>query len=144
MTPACITLTKTHQFLLLCLILDSQRLISIYIHTYMFVCSRLYECVVYTHWCTSVCTYVFTCILVYLCTQVVLASIREAMILTGECSIDYYFDVLIWGDSKEHSGLLVEPSDGFQDLSLGTWKSLYVSLVLCMWPTAVKMGHVGG
>ena len=57
--------------------------------------------------------YVFTCIHMCLCSQVVLASI----ILMGGCSIDYYFVVLILGDSKEHSVILAEPCNGSQGLS---------------------------
>lgn len=100
MALPCIELTKTNQCLLLFPILENEQFISMYIH--VCVCFRLRTCVVYTHWCTSVCTYVFTCMHMCLCTPAVLASISEAKILMGEDSIDSYFDVLILGDSKEH------------------------------------------
>lgn len=54
-----------------------------------------------------------------LCTYI-LASIGEAVVLMGRCSIESYFGVLCVGNGKEHSVVLVGYSEGSQDLCLGT------------------------
>lgn len=55
-----------------------------------------------------------------LCTQMVLVSISETMVLMGGCSNESYCGVLCVGNIKEHSVVLVKDSGGPQDLSLGT------------------------
>lgn len=78
-------------------------------------------CIVYTHGylCAHLHIHIYPHVCICVCVHMILASISEAMILMGRCSIESNFGVLCVGNGKEHC-VLEGHSEGSQDLCLGT------------------------